>query len=147
MVCEMFGLNPVVQVFRPQHLYIGHPRQHPPHEFLASRCLHAHFDPTILAHAELLRRVPLALRDIDREFRLEQQPDRRGLDGSVIYRSAMNVKIQRFCLTHPAPSHHDIASSDRSERASARTTRKAISYQRALLSTFMKTPRSKLRGI
>ena len=27
------------------------------------------------------------------------------------------------------PSHHDIASSDRSERASARTTRKAISYQ------------------
>ncbi len=27
------------------------------------------------------------------------------------------------------PSHHDIASSDRSQRASARTTRKAISYQ------------------
>ena len=30
MVSEMFGLNPVGQVFRPQALYIGHPRQHPP---------------------------------------------------------------------------------------------------------------------
>ena len=142
------------------------------------------------------------------------EPDRRGLDGSVIYRSAMNVKIQRnfevftpsdfiaaitqhipeksfqlvryygwysnkmrgqrdkraaeeiqatgnavavidvsehaprripsakwrelikkvWFLLDPSspvtyPSHHDIASSDRSERASARTTRKAISYQ------------------
>ena len=44
---------------------------------------------------------------------------------------------QRFCLTHPSPvtypSHHDIATSDRSERPSARTTRKAISYQSQIL--------------
>ena len=71
--------DPIPQAFRGEHSHIGHPGQDPPHEFLASRCLHAHFDPTILAHAELLRRVPLALRDIDREFRLEQQPDLDGL--------------------------------------------------------------------
>ena len=40
--------------------------------------------------------------------------------------------LQHFCLIQASPvtypSHHDIASSDRSQRASARTTRKAISY-------------------
>ncbi len=109
--------DPVPEALWCEHSHIGHPGQDPPHEFLASRCLPAHFDPTIHTFGEYLDFHPhlhmlladglfvgsglfYLLPDVSlKPFSLDKmqvnEPDCRGLDGSVIYRSAMNVKIQR----------------------------------------------------
>ena len=52
--------------------------------------LHAHFDAFLEGYEE---RYQSRYSFLDKMQ--VNEPDRRGLDGSVIYRSAMNVKIQR----------------------------------------------------
>ena len=67
--------DPVVQAFRPQHLYIRHPGQNPPHELLAPGGTHPYLDATITLFPELPCWVPLPLGDADGQFRLEEEAD------------------------------------------------------------------------
>lgn len=70
-----FLCDSVPQALRSQDLHVRHPRQDPPHQFLATRRLHPHFDTAVGSCPELLAGVPLPLGDVDCQFRLEEEPD------------------------------------------------------------------------
>jgi hypothetical protein len=53
----------ITQAFRGKHAHVGHPGEHPAHEFLAPGGLHAQLDPALTALLEHLAGVPLALGD------------------------------------------------------------------------------------